>query len=77
MKRYFNERTVQVLLCGVLVAVAAVTWRYTHSALLCMLACMAYTAAWIGIGFWATRQRGRVKPPDVKPGGKVQEVARR
>jgi hypothetical protein len=61
MKRYFNERTLQVLLCLVLIGVAVVTWQFAHSRLLCMLACVTYTSIWIGVGFWTTGARDRAK----------------
>ena len=61
MKRYFNERTLQVLLCLLLFAVGFVTWRFTRSALLCMLACVGFTVAWIAIGFWSTHLKNRQK----------------
>jgi len=57
MKRYFNERTLQVLLCALLFAIGLVTWYFTHNALLSMLACMVFTALWIGIGFIAARPK--------------------
>ena len=56
MKRYFNERTLQALLCLVLFGVGFVTWYFTHSALYSMLACMGFTALWIAIGFIAARR---------------------
>ena len=61
MKRYFNERTLQVLLCLVLFAVGFVTWHYTGNALLSMLACVGFTLAWIAIGFWTAHLKNREK----------------
>jgi hypothetical protein len=55
MKQYFNERTLQVLLCIVLIGIAILTWHWTHSAFLCMAACVGFTAIWIAVGFWKTR----------------------
>jgi len=53
MKRYLNERTLQVLLCLMMAGVAIVTWRFTHSAFLIMAACVGFTGLWLGIGFWS------------------------
>ena len=61
MKQYFNERTLQVLLCLVLFGVGYVTWRFTQSAFYSMVACVGFTAIWIAVGFWAAHLRGREK----------------